>query len=101
MTRAPRDIGALLLRYRRNARQRTARTIDLRGVADDEDFRMARHGQVRPDQHSPAARRFDAEPIGRWRWRDACGPDQGAAFDALVAEHRTIFVAAGHPGSEP
>ena len=83
----PARVGPLLHRHRRDARQQPAMLLQMRGVAENHDLRMAGNREVRLHEYAPGAIRLGAEPPARGRGRHARRPEHRLRRDALSGDH--------------
>ena len=94
-----RDVGALLLRHGRDARQRLPFPIErMRRVADHEDVRMPGHRKIGRDLDPAGAIGLGAEPLPGRRRAHAGGPDDGAGLDPLGADRHAARRRSSSPG---
>src|ERR1700674_1951014 len=94
------DVGALLLRHRRDTRQRLAALAHVCGVADDEDFRMTRERQIGRDLDAAHRVALGIEPIAGGGGGDAGGPEDRARLDALARGGDATGIDRGDRGAE-
>lgn len=97
----PARVATLLHRDLCDAAQWFAVLTERRGVADHEDIRMSRQGEVRLNAHAPGAINVSVQPFTRRRRRDTGGPDHRPASDPLAGDNDTVVVDLIDPMSQP
>jgi hypothetical protein len=86
------NVTSLLNRNLRDTRQWFAVLLQRCRVADDEDFGVILHGQVRLNSHPASAVRLCFQPLSCRRWGDPSGPDDCLARDTLAADYDALAV---------
>src|SRR5262249_3741681 len=86
------DVLPLLHGDLRNARQWFAVLVQRCGVANHKYPWMTRNGQIVFFSPAPRAVRGDAQPPSRRRRRNAGGPDDRLAGNALACDDHALFI---------
>jgi hypothetical protein len=85
-------IPAFLECHLGDSRERFAVLIERRGVANDKDFRVSWHGEVRLHAYSSCSIGSHVEPLTWGRWCDAGRPDDRFADDAFARDDDAIGI---------